>query len=141
MSSKSSFLTTGLLMVVAGLLATPATIAAGPTKPSMPTKSFSREEYMLLNLNRGNDSTGTHIADSLKQVRIMIRDLDKSLRQLQQVEREFGKSKGRPDDHFLAPAEARLEQSLKTAQELATQLEASRVELKDSIHQALLMAQ
>lgn len=119
----------------------PAIAMKKPEKPPVPSRQFSREEFMVLNLNKGNDSTGAHISESLRQVRQMIKDLDKSLRQLQQAEREFGKSKGRPDDHFLAPAAAKLEQSLKTAQQLEQELSQSRDELKDSIHHALIMAQ
>lgn len=104
-------------------------------------KEFSREEYMVMNLNKGNDSTGTHISEALKEVRAMVKDLDRSLRQLQQVDREFARSKGKPDDRFMAPASATLEQALKTAQQLAQELEGSREQLKDSIHQALIMGQ
>lgn len=128
-----------LLVCFAALPA--ASLAAKPVKPSTPTKTFSREEFMLMNLNRGNDSTGAHIGDGLRQVRQLVKDLDKSLRQLQQADREFAKSKGRPDDKYLAPAATRLEQALKTAQQLETELEGSREELKDSIQQALLRAQ
>lgn len=115
--------------------------AEKPSKPPVAQRQFTREEFMVLNLNRGADSSGSHLSDSLKLTKQMIKDLDKSLRQLQQADREFAKSKGRPDDHFLTPAATRLEESLKTAQKLAEELEASRAELKDSIHQALIMGQ
>ncbi|MBX9573348.1 MAG: hypothetical protein K2X77_30895 [Candidatus Obscuribacterales bacterium] len=143
MQRNLSIYCAGIAVFCLYLLASgPAAYAAKkPEKPPVASRQFSREEFMILNLNRGNDSTGTHISDSLRQVRQMVRDLDKSLRQLQQAEREFAKSKGRPDDHFLAPAAAKLEQSLKTAQQLEQELEQSRTELKDSIHQALIMAQ
>lgn len=112
--------------------------AKKPEKPPAIGRQFSREEFMVLNLNKGNDSTGSHLNDSIRQVRQMVRDLDKGLRQLQQAEREYAKSKGRPDDRFMAPAAARLEQSLKTAQQLEKELEQSREELKDSINHALI---
>lgn len=115
--------------------------AAGNVKPPPAGKQFSREEFMLMNLNRGEDSTGAHIGDSLKQVKGIVKELDRSLRQLQQVDKEFAKSKGKPDDKFLAPATDRLQQALKTAQQLSAELEGSREELKDNIHNALLMAQ
>lgn len=109
--------------------------------PPIPDKKFSREEFMVMNLNRGEDSTGAHINSSIKEVRIMVKDLDRSLRQLQQVDREFAKSKGKPDDKFLSASADRLQRALKTAQQLSEELEATREELKDNIHNALLMAQ
>lgn len=114
---------------------------AAPEKPVPANKQFSREDYMVLNLNKGDDSTGAHISESLREVRIMVKELDKGLRQLQQVDREFAKSKGRPDDKFLSAASDRLQQALKSAQQLEKDLEASREELKDSIHEALIMGQ
>ncbi|MBX9687118.1 MAG: hypothetical protein K2X27_10475 [Candidatus Obscuribacterales bacterium] len=120
--------------------------AAAFAKDEKPAKQpilrqFSREEFMVMNLNRGNDSSGAHISESLKQVRIMVKDLDRSLRQIQQVDREFAKSKGKPDDHFLNPAIDKLQQALKSAQQLSQDLESSREELKDNIQQALINAQ
>lgn len=117
-----------------------AAALSAPAKMPPSGKEFSREEYMVLNLNRGKDSAGTHISDALRQARDMVKDLDRSLRQVQQVEREYAKSKGRPDDKFLAATTDRLEQALKSAQQLASELELSREELKDNIHHALIMA-
>lgn len=110
-----------------------------PDTPA-PSAKFSREEFMLMNLNRGQDSTGFHISVAAKQTKQMIKDLDKSLRQLEQADREFAKSKGRPDDHFLTAPKERLQQALKTAQQLDLELSTSKDELKDSIQQALIMA-
>ncbi|MBX9724488.1 MAG: hypothetical protein K2X81_23965 [Candidatus Obscuribacterales bacterium] len=115
---------------------------AAPNKEILPPsgRQFTREEYMVLNLNRGADSTGAHISESLKQVKFIVKDLDKGLRQLQQIDKEYAKSKGRPDDKFLGNATDRLQQALRSAQQLSADLEASRDELKDNIHQALIMA-
>lgn len=114
--------------------------ARGLSKPR-PSAKFSREDFMVMNLNRGQDSTGAHIGQSLKDTKLMVKGLDKSLRQMQQIDRQFAKSKGRPDDHFLTGATNRLETALKTAQQLESDLEAARNELKDSIQQALIMSQ
>lgn len=132
------------LLAVQILLGTafPVQVLAGGGVNLPPSgKEFSREDFMVMNLNRGNDSTGAHISEALKETRAMVKILDKSLRQLQQVDREFAKSKGRPDDKFLGPATERLQQALKSAQQLSDELEASREELKDNIHHALLMSQ
>jgi hypothetical protein len=112
----------------------------GRSPAAVPDRQFTREEYMVLNLDRGPDSTGTHVKESLKEVKEMVKELDKGLRQLQQVDIQFAKSKGRPDDRFLTPAAERLQAALKAAQQLEQDLTATRDELKDSIHQALIMA-
>lgn len=114
---------------------------AEPQKMPPSGRQFSREEYMVMNLDRGADSTGAHLAESLKDIHAIVRDLDKSLRQLQQVDKEFARSKGKPDDRFLGNAGDRLQQALTTAQQLEKELTDSRNELRDNIHQALIMAQ
>lgn len=120
----------------------PANLEAFPEKVNLPPsgRQFTREEYMVLNLDRGNDSTGIYVKNSLKEVKTMVKELDKGLRQLKQVDIEYARSKGRPDDRFLTPATDRLQEALKTAQTLEQQLTDTRDELKESIHQALIMA-
>ncbi|MBY0357063.1 MAG: hypothetical protein K2W82_03605 [Candidatus Obscuribacterales bacterium] len=109
--------------------------------PSGGSHKFGREDFLMMNLNRGQDSTGTHIALAQKQTKQMVKDLDRSLRQLEQVDREFAKAKGHPDNHYLTPAKERLEQALRTAQKLETELESSKEELRDAVQHALIMAQ
>lgn len=101
--------------------------------------NFSREEFMIINLNRGTDSAGFHISNSLKGTRSMVRDLDKGLRQMEQVDKAYAKSKGRPDDRFLQNSSERLKKALETAQKLEIELEEAREELKSSIQQSLIM--
>lgn len=126
--------------VIAGGIMHNQSAECGDLKLPPSGREFSREEYMVLNLNRGDDSAGAHVGEAIKQVRVIVKDLDRSLRQLQQVDREFAKSKGKPDDKFLGPAADRLQQALKSAQQLQQDLELSRDELKDNIHEALIMA-
>lgn len=133
------FLSVALVLFCSILQMNPV-LAGNVKKPPPSGRQFSREEFMVMNLNRGENSSGAIISDSLKQVRQIVRDLDKSLRQLQQVDREFAKSKGKPDDKFLEASSERLQQALKTAQTLSDELEGSRETLKDNIQHALIMA-
>lgn len=103
-----------------------------------PGRQFTREDYMVMNLNRGNDSAGTQISEALRSARQTVKDLDRALRQMEQVDKQFAKSKGKPDDRYLTPATETLRKTLKTAQQLEVELEASREELKSSIQQALI---
>ena len=99
---------------------------------------FSRTEFMVMNLNRGPKSAGNFIAESLKGTRDTIKVLDRAARQVEQVDREFAKSKGRPDDRYLAPSTERIKEALKSAQKLETDLQAAREELKSGIQHSLI---
>lgn len=120
------------------ILATVSDTAAKPEKPQS-IQNFHRAEFMLMNLNRGMDSAGTHLLTSEKATRQMIRDLDKSVRQMEQVNREFAKFKGRPDDHFLGTAPEQVRKAMQTAQQLEKELDAAREELKSSIQISLTL--
>ena len=139
MNIRKGSVAIAMISLTFGSLGTDA--LAGNVKPPPADRQFTREEFMVLNLNRGADSSGSHINDSLKEVKQIARDLDKSLRQVQQVDREFAKSKGKPDDRFLNASADRIEQALKTAQQLIQDLEGCKEELKDNIHNALIMGQ
>lgn len=135
----NNFLCISSLLLISFVTSWQPSFAANPKAPPPSGRQFSREEFMVLNLNRGKDSAGAHISDSLRDARNTVKVLDRSLRQLQQVDREYAKSKGKPDDKFLRAASERLEQALKSAEQLVQDLETSRDELKDNIHQALIM--
>lgn len=120
-----------VLAVIAGM-----PVVAGAAEPN---RGFTREDYMVLNLNRGNDSAGNQISQSLRVVRQSVKDIDRALRQVEQVDKQFAKSKGKPDDRYLNAAIENLRKTLKTAQQLEAELETSREELKESIRQALIM--
>lgn len=101
-------------------------------------RQFTREDYMVMNLNRGTDSAGTQISEALRSARQSVKDLDRALRQMEQVDKQYAKSKGKPDDRYLSAATETLRKTLKTAQQLEVELEASRDELKSSIQEALI---
>ena len=121
------------LITLSILAAVPALAIAQPG-----ARQFSREDYMVMNLNRGNESAGAQISEALRGARQTVKDLDRALRQIEQVEKQFAKSKGKPDDRYLSAATETVRKTLKTAQQLEAELTASREELKDSIQQALL---
>jgi len=103
-----------------------------------PMPKFSRSEYMVMNLNKGPKSAGFFISQSLKETRDSIKTLDRALRQVEQVDREYAKSKGRPDDRYLAGSQDRIREALKAAQQLEQQLVAAREELKFGIQKSLV---
>ena len=104
-------------------------------------QEFDRAQFMIMNLNRGKDSTGFYLQESLRTSRLMVRDLEKAQRQLEQADKSFAKSRGRPDDKYLSTAGARIAAAKAAAHELEKQLDGASDELKSSIHQVLLMEQ
>ena len=94
---------------------------------------------MLMNLNRGHGSTGYYLADSLRQTRGMVKALDKALRQLEQVERNYGKSRGRADEHCLGSTADRIGQCKTSAEQLEKQLHDALQDLRSSIQQTLIL--
>jgi predicted ATP-dependent protease len=97
---------------------------------------FKREEIMVINLNHGENSSGSLIVNSLKETRKMTKGLDKALRQIEQVNKNYAKSKGHPDNNYLETNN--LKEALETAKLLEKQLQESLTELKASIQQALI---
>lgn len=125
--------------VTAMIFALAACVAVPPLAIGQPGgRQFTREDYMVMNLNRGTDSAGTQISEALRSARQSVKDLDRALRQMEQVDKQYAKSKGKPDDRYLSAATETLRKTLKTAQQLEVELEASRDELKSSIQEALI---
>ncbi|HEY9869206.1 MAG TPA: hypothetical protein V6D08_08570 [Candidatus Obscuribacterales bacterium] len=110
--------------------------ARKPAKPP-PAPKFDREQIMMMNLTRGPGSTGFYVVQSLRHTKEMVRNLDKALRQLEQVEKSYAKSRGRPDDRPLASSAERIRQAHATAGQLETQLREAFQDLKSSVSQTL----
>ncbi|MBY0550187.1 MAG: hypothetical protein K2W95_23120 [Candidatus Obscuribacterales bacterium] len=124
--------------VTAVMIALAACVATQTLAIAQPGRQFTREDYMVMNLNRGTASAGTQISEALRSARQSVKDLDRALRQMEQVDKAYAKSKGKPDDRYLTAATETLRKTLKTAQQLEVELEASRDELKSSIQEALI---
>ena len=98
---------------------------------------FDREEFMVMNLTRGQGSTGFYLVESLRQAKAMTKDLERALKQLEQADMAYAKSRGRADDRFLASPASQIKQAKQTAEQLETQLRDSYQDLKVSIAQTL----
>jgi hypothetical protein len=108
-------------------------------KPVQPVQRFDRAQFMVLNLNRGPGSTGGHLEECRKRSYQTTLDLSKALRQLQQVEATFVKSRGRPDDHILPMTAERLKAAQKTAEQLLAEIRDAEKELKSEIQQVMIL--
>ncbi len=123
-----------VLSLLGGL---PGALARKAPKPP-PEPKFSRAELMVINLNRGPKSCGFFLSETLRQTRQAIKDLDRARRQLEQVDHEYAKFKGRPDDHFFGSSVEGLSQAQESAAKLEKQLDETLDELRSSIKQSLI---
>ncbi len=99
---------------------------------------FDRTQFMVINLNRGKNSSGYYLQESAKDCRLLMIKLDKAARQIEQVDSAYAKTHGHPDDRYLRSARERIATARATAATLEQQLTASSDELKTSIQQILL---
>lgn len=127
------------LMVAAplALILSPGEARKVPQPPA--AASFDREQFMMINLTRGPNSTGFYLLKSLRHSKEMVKDLDKALRQLQQVERAYTMSRGRPDDRPLASAAEHVQEAHQSAAQLELKLRDAYQDLKTSVQQTLAL--
>ncbi|MBI4533484.1 MAG: hypothetical protein HY711_06005 [Candidatus Melainabacteria bacterium] len=128
-----------IVLAIATLVVFPAAIGARKAQRLPAQPDFDREQFMLMNLNRGQDSTGFYLSGSHAKTKVMVKDLDKALRQLEQVDRTYAKSRGKPDDRFLDSTYQRIKQAKQTAEQLEVQLKDAYDDLKVSIQQTLVL--
>lgn len=122
-----------LLMVMS-----PGALCGGSTHFD-PTKKFDRAQTMLINLNHTKGSAGYYLLESDRVAKLMIRSLQKCLHQVQEVEKTYGRSRGKPDDKVLATATLKISLAQQTAQQLDEQLRDAFADLKASIKEALIL--
>jgi len=125
------------LATVAPVLLPQAPGNADQLRPAIENPKFNREQFMMMNLTRGHDSTGFYLITSLNRTKEMIRDLEKSLNQLDQVEKAYTRSRGRPDDHPLQSTADRIKQAQLRAGQLELELREAFHDLKSSVTQTL----
>jgi hypothetical protein len=99
---------------------------------------FDREQMMILNCNRGPGSSGWLIVEALKQSRAAIKELDKSRRQLEQVDAAYAKYRGKPDSRYMETSVQKIKAAEETALQLESQLKDAYEDLKGSIQQTLI---
>lgn len=100
---------------------------------------FDRAQIMVINLNHGQSSCGFYLTDALATIKVTNKNLEKALKQLEQVDHAYAKSRHRPDDTFLAPAHDQIKKAKETSELLETELRQSLDELKSSIQQTLVV--
>ncbi len=107
-------------------------------KPPAPGQ-FDREQLMLINLNHGRGSTVYYLLEAMRKVKDLNYDVERALKQAEEVDKTFARSRGRPDDKFLELATARMANARKRGAEMEDEIYQAHKQLKEEIKQALLV--
>lgn len=129
---KSSALIAALLIVAVPMSTTDGARADAQGK-------FDREQTMLMNLKSQPNSTGFFIIQSSEKSKMIVRDLTRGLRQLEEVDKAYSKSRGRPDSRHLDGTKLKLINASKTAERLHDELWDTFQDLKKSISDTLVI--
>lgn len=127
-----------VILVACGLSIAPA--IARKQKPQVVNADtlLKREERMVLNLQTGPKSTKFYLLQSLKQTKEMQKNLDRAMRQVEQVDANYAKARHRPDDRTMTSTVQQLKQVLDTTNLLEKQLQDANAELKSDVQGTLI---
>lgn len=126
-------------LLTAGLLLVSHEVGGRPEgKPPSPGQ-FDREQLMLINLNHGRGSTVFYLLEAMRKVKDLNYDVERALKQAEEVDKTFARSRGRPDDKFLELATARMANARKRGAEMEEEIHQAHKQLKEEIKQALLI--
>ncbi len=145
MSFSSTSLSKGkLTLIKSGVIAAAAVSLISPMSTTDGAKAdaqerFSREQTMLMNLKGQPNSTGFFIIQSSEKSKMIVRDLAKGLRQLEEVDKAYSKSRGRPDSRHLDGTKLKLINASKSAERLHEELWDTYQTLKKSISETLVL--
>lgn len=99
---------------------------------------LNRNQVMLLNLKSAPMSAGYFLINSYHTSKSMSQDLERSLNQIEAVDKAYAKYRHRPDDRFMQRACLKITLARQTAQDLEQQVKDAFAELKSSIEEALI---
>jgi hypothetical protein len=144
-SSSSSFGSKGTLTLIkSGAFLAAALLLVAPMSTTDGAKAdaqgrFDREQTMLMNLKSQPNSTGFFIIQSSEKSKMIVRDLTKGLRQLEEVDKAYSKSRGRPDSRHLEGTKLKLINATRSAERLHDELWDTFQDLKKSISETLVL--
>ncbi len=144
MSTSSSSSKNSVKLVKMGVFGAAAVIVALPMSTTDGAKAdaqsnFDREQTMLMNLKGKPNSSGFFIVMSSEKSKAIVSDLTKALRQLEEVDKAYAKSRGTPDSRYLDATKLKLINVTKSAEKLHEELWDTYQELKRSIQNTLVL--
>jgi hypothetical protein len=129
-----------LLVLLLFALSSASSAPALADKPasSEPFSNMDRAQTLVLNLNRVAGSTGFYLLQDLRNIREMDHDLTKALRQAQEVDKTFGRLRGKPDQRKLEAVTIKIEKALNSRAMFEEDLRDAYSTLKSSIQETLV---
>lgn len=101
-------------------------------------QKFTREETMLLNLSHGKGSAGFFLLEAERLQKDITHNLERAMSQIEQVEKAYARSKGKPDDKYLASTELKLVNARQRSEELSEHISNTFRDMKRTVKDALL---
>ncbi len=101
-------------------------------------QKFTREETMLLNLSHGKGSAGYFLLESERLQKDITHNLERAMSQLEQVEKAYARSKGKPDDKYLASTQLKLVNARQRSEELTEHISNTFRDMKRTVKDVLL---
>lgn len=143
-SSSFSWSKGRLTLIKSGVILAAALLVIAPMSTTDGARAdaqgrFDREQTMLMNLKGQPNSTGFFIIQSSEKSKMIVRDLTKGLRQLEEVDKAYSKSRGRPDSRHLEGTKLKLINATRTAEKLHDELWDTYQDLKKSISETLVI--
>lgn len=105
---------------------------------AVPGEHFDRAQTLVINLNRVQGSSGWYLLEGMKCCKTMDHDLLKALRQVQEVDKTFGKLRGRPDSKHMETTAIKIEKTIQSNEQLNSDLMDAYEELKAQIKDTLV---
>ncbi len=143
--SSSSYLSKGkLTLIKSGLIVAAAALVAAPMSTTEGARAdaqgkFDREQTMLMNLKGQPNSSGFFLVQSSEKSKMIVRDLTKALHQLEEVDKAYAKSRGKPDSRYLEGTKLKLINATRSAEKLHEELWDTYLDLKKSISETLVI--
>jgi nitrogen regulatory protein PII-like uncharacterized protein len=103
-----------------------------------PFSNMDRAQNLVANLNKVAGSSGFYLLQDIRNIKEMDHDLTKARRQVEEVDKTFGRLRGNPDQRKLQAAVIKIEKALNTRAMLEEDLRDAYTTLKASIQETLV---
>jgi nitrogen regulatory protein PII-like uncharacterized protein len=123
--------------LAAALLITASSVARAD-KPGEPFAQLDRAQTLVMNLNKVAGSTGFYLLQDIRNIKGMDHDLTKALRQAEEVDKTYGKLRGRPDEKHLQAVTIKIEKALQSRALFEEDLKDAYSQLKVSIQETMV---
>ncbi len=112
--------------------------AALADKSGEPLAQLDRAQSLVMNLNRVAGSTGFYLLQDIRMIKGMDHDLTKALNQAREVDKTYGRLRGKSDERHLEAVCIKIEKALNARALLEEDLKDAYSQLKSSIQETMV---